>query len=78
MKPDRVRAYRVGVGHGPGRLRGAGKRVLWDFQADPEPNHRHCDYIGFGPLIDWTKRKEVIEVSGALKRGGRLKGRFKG
>jgi hypothetical protein len=51
---------------------------LCDFQDDPVPNHRYGDLIGSGPLVDWTKQKEVIEVSGALKRGGRLKGRFKG
>ena len=52
--------------------------TLWDFEDDPAPLQRHAEQIGFGPLVDWTKQREVIEVSGALGQGARLKGRFEG
>jgi hypothetical protein len=57
----------------------AGYRVdFWNFRDDLARHGSHADSVGFGPLLDWTKQKEVIEVSGDLQRGGRLKGRLKG
>jgi hypothetical protein len=51
---------------------------FWNFQEAPAHHGSHADSVGFGPLLDWTKQKEVIEVSGDLQRGGRRKGRLKG